>query len=135
MIPEAVVDHLGHLGREPVAEVHQVAVHGQLLDQAMGRVEDRHAGRLVDPAALHPHEAVLHHVDAPDAVAAADLVEPADDLEGPERLAVDAHRHAGLETDRHVFDLVGGLLRRAASCRNRPVSTPLTARSSSLPAS
>ena len=39
-------------------------------------------------------------------------VEPTDDREGPQRLAVDADRHAGLEADRHVLDLVGGLLRR-----------------------
>ena len=48
----------------------------------------------------------------PDAVAAADLVQPRDDLEGPQPLAVDAHRHARLEADRHLLDLVGGLLRR-----------------------
>ena len=47
-------------------------------------------------------------------------VQPGDDLEGAEPLAVDAHRHAGLEADLHVLDLVRGLLRRDASCRTRP---------------
>ena len=79
----------------------------------MGRVEDGHARRLVDPAALHPHEAVLDHVDASDAVAAADGVQPADDGEGAQRLAVDAGRHAGVEPDRHVFNFIGGLLGRS----------------------
>ena len=35
----------------------------------------RAAGRLVDAAGLHADQAVLHHVDAADAVLAAQLVE------------------------------------------------------------
>ncbi len=74
-VPEAVVDHLGHFRREAVAQVHQVTIERELLHEAMGIVEDRHAGRLVHAAALHADEAVLDHVDPPDAVAAADGVQ------------------------------------------------------------
>ena len=77
----------------------------------MGRVEDRHAGRFIYPAALHAHEAILDHVDLADAVAAADLVQQRDHLVGAEPLAVNADRRSGLETDPHVFRFVRCLLR------------------------
>ncbi len=63
-VPEAVIDHLGHFGRQPVAEVHEVAVERQSArDQRWACIQQRHARRLVHAAALHPHEAVLDHVD------------------------------------------------------------------------
>ena len=58
----------------------EVAVERHLLDEPVGLVEERHAGRLVDAAALHADEPVLHDVGPPDAVAAADLVEREHDL-------------------------------------------------------
>ena len=85
----------------------------------MGRVEDRHARRLVDAAALHAHEAVLDHVDPPDAVAAADLVQLVDDFECREPLAVTL---TGKPDSNPIvtFSSVGGFLRARPSCRTRP---------------
>jgi hypothetical protein len=43
--------------------------------------QDRGRGRLVDLAALDPDQAVLDVVDAPDAVGAAQRVQPVDELD------------------------------------------------------
>ena len=78
--PEAVVDQLGEARRHAVALVHHLAVQRDRLHGAMGDVQHRTPGRLVDAARLQADEAVLDHVDAPDTVLAGDLVEAVEQL-------------------------------------------------------
>src|SRR5262249_36303591 len=73
--PEAVVDHLRVARHEGVAQVQELAIEGDGLEGAVGRVEDGAARRLVDTARLHAHEAVLHEVDSSDAVLASEPVQ------------------------------------------------------------
>ena len=111
-VPEAVINHLRHLRRDPVAEVDEVAIEGELFDEPVGLVEERHARRLVNAAALHADKSVLDDVRPAHAVAAADRVEFEDDLVGRKRLTVDLRRHPRLEVDPHRLRLLGGSLRR-----------------------
>ena len=92
--------------------MHEIAVERHLLHEPMGLVEERHARGLVDAPALHADEPVLDDVGAADAVAAADVVEHEHHLVRRQGLAVDPHRHAVLEVNRHGFRLVGRHLRR-----------------------
>ncbi len=78
----------------------------------MRHQQHRPAGGLVDAARLHPDEAVLHKIEPPDAVAAADLVQPGQQRRGRQRLAVDRHRIAALEADLEVFRRVRRVLGR-----------------------
>ncbi len=78
----------------------------------MSIVQNRHAGRFVHAAALHADEAVLDHVDAADAVAAADLIELFHNAQRRELLAVHGDRHALLERNRDRFHFVRRGLRR-----------------------
>ena len=70
-------------------------------------IEDGAAGRLIDAAVLHAHQAVLHDVQKADAVVAAQLVELADDIAGLHRLAVNGGRHTLDEIQGHVSGRVG----------------------------
>ncbi len=97
---------------------------------------ERERGRaLVDLAALDADAAVLHHVEPPEAAAARQRAEPADEVVGTENRAVQAHRDAGLEADddldrfaltdaRQRVDVVGsrrpGILDRPALDRLAP---------------
>ena len=74
--------------------------------------QDRAARRLVDAARLHADEAVLDEVDAADAVVAAVVIQRRQQVGGAQRIAVDRHRVALLETDGDDGRLVGGILRR-----------------------
>ena len=65
----------------------------------MGRVQDHRRGRLVDLAALDADEAVLDVVDPADAVRAAQVVQPLDQLDRAQPLAVDRDRDAALEAE------------------------------------
>ena len=71
----------------------------QPLEGVVGRVQDHRRGRLVDLAALDADEAVLDVVDPADAVRAAQVVQPLDQLDAAQRLAVDRDRDAALEAD------------------------------------
>ena len=77
----------------------------------MGEVEDGATGGLVHAAALHADEAVLDHIDAADAMAAADLIEGAHDAEGVEFLAVDGDAVALAELEFSVLGLVRSVFR------------------------
>ena len=68
------------------AQVHEVAVERHLLDVAVGVVEDRHAGRLVDPTALHTDEPVFHKVHPAHAVLSSHRVQPGSPPAAPVRL-------------------------------------------------
>lgn len=93
--PEAVVDEGGVFGDETVAEVHDLAVHGDAFDLAVGGEEDAAAWGFVDAAAFHADEAVFDHVDPAAAVAAAEGVE-------------DLHDAVGREVGEAVFDCERG---------------------------
>ena len=94
--------------------MHDLAVEGERLQRAVGDVQDRAAGRLVDAARLHADVAVLDQVDSADAVAPADVVEPGEQDGRRRALAVDANGVAGLEVDLDVLGPVGSLLGRDA---------------------
>ena len=76
--------------------------------------DQRAAGSFVAPARLHADKAVLHQVDAADAVLAADLVELLEQRDGGGvALAVHRNRRALLEPDGHVFRLIRRVLGRS----------------------
>src|SRR4028119_2157019 len=76
--PQPVVDELGIARHQLVLEMRGPAVERQLLDAAVGKVEDRPARRLIHSAALHSDEAILDQIEPADAVALAEGVEPLD---------------------------------------------------------
>ena len=80
-VPEAVVDDLGVARHQRLLDLAHLAVHGERLDVEVSVVEDGAAGRLVDAARLHAHEAVLDDVDATHAVRRADAVQIDENLE------------------------------------------------------
>ena len=134
-VPVAVIHHLGDFRRQPIAQVHQVPVHRQLLDAHQRVVQDRHARRLVHAAALHAHEPVLHHVDAADPVAAADLVELlAPSANGASRWPLTLTGTPASKPTVTCSTLSGACCGETVM-PNSTVLTPLTVRSSSLPAS
>ena len=90
--------------------MHHLTVHGERLHLAMGEVKDRSARSLVDTAALHSHEAVLHHVDPTDAVASSDLVQGLHDRQGIKLPAVHGDTISLHEIQRHDLSLVRGFL-------------------------
>ncbi len=111
-IPKTVVHHFGHLGRHPIAQVHEIAIERELLDRGMGEIEERHARRFVHAAAFHAHEAIFHHVDPAHSIAPRDRVGFVHYSQRTEPLAIDADRHAGFEADLALLDAVGRLPRR-----------------------
>ncbi len=108
-VPKAVVHHLRDFRSQPVAQVQQVAIGRELLDQLMGRIEHGHARGFIDAAALHAHETVFDDVNPPDAVAPRDLVQLGHGFERAEPLAVHVHRHAGGKSNRDLLHFVGRL--------------------------
>ena len=82
------------------------------LDCPVRGQQDGAARRLVHAARLHADEAVLHQVDAADAVVAAELVELGEQRGGRHRLAVEADRVSLGEADRDVCRPVGRVHRR-----------------------
>ena len=67
---------------------------GNPLEVLVGGDEGEGGGLLVALAALDADDAVLDHVDAPEAVAAGDVVELADEGEHGHGLAVEGHGYA-----------------------------------------
>ena len=61
--------------------MHDFAIHRERFHLAMREVKDGAARRLVNAAPLHSDKTVLHHVDAADAVLAANLVQRLHDTE------------------------------------------------------
>src|SRR5471030_605488 len=73
--PEAEIDQLGIFRHQLVLEMARAAIERDRLDAAMRGMQDRAARRLIDAATLHADEAVLHQVEAADAVGLAQLIE------------------------------------------------------------
>ena len=69
--------------------MHDFAVHRERLHLAVCKVKDRSTRRFINATALHADEAVLHHVNAANAVLAADFVEFIHHAERIQFLAVD----------------------------------------------
>ena len=78
----------------------------ELLELAVGGENDRRGRHLVEVADLEPDDPVLDVVDDADAVARADLGGEFDQLDQPERLAVERDRLALLEADPKQLGLV-----------------------------
>ena len=96
--PLALVEHAAEAAAEREVQVERVLVVDGRQQPLVGDVQQRHAGRLVDAAALGVDHPVLDLVAHAQAVAAADAVGLEEQLEQRgEALAVQAHRHAALE--------------------------------------
>ena len=134
-VPEAVVHHLGHFGAMPIAQVDRLAVERELLDRQVGRVEGRHAGRLVHAAALHADEAVLDDVDPPHAVAAGDLVQLFDHRRAADCFSPLIVTGTPLSKPIVTFSTLSGASCGETVMPKSTIDTPSTAGSSSLPAS
>ncbi len=85
----------------------------------MGVVQDRRGRRLVDLAALDPDQAILDVVDPPDAVRAAQRVQPLDQLDRRQALAIERDRDAALEVDHDLDRLVAPPRARRSTRRRR----------------
>src|SRR5690606_22354373 len=109
--PVAVVDQAGVARHQLVLQVGHFAVQGDGLDGAVGLEHDGAAGGFVAAAGLHAHVAVLHDVQATDAVGAADLVEPGEHGGRAHLDAVDGDDVALAVGQLDVGRGVGGLLR------------------------
>ena len=76
--PEPVIGQLGELLLQELLYLERLAQRGEAL-QVLVRGDERHRGRaLVRLPALDADDAVLHQVDAPDAVVAGDLADSGD---------------------------------------------------------
>src|SRR5665648_1269378 len=80
--PEAVIDELRIARHQRVFEVHRLAVEREGLHGAVRGIKNGAARRLVDAAGLHADIAILHQIDAADAVVVAKLVEPGEQGSG-----------------------------------------------------
>ena len=78
----------------------------------MRHVEDRPARRFIDPARFHPDVAILHQIDTPNSMRAAQLIEVRQQRRRAHLLAVDSHRITRLVVDLDFERLVRRLLRR-----------------------
>ena len=88
-----------------------LALQAQVLECLMRLDEREGPGAFVDLAALQAHQAVLHHVETPVAVAAGDDVHLLHHLHHGKLFPVELDGDAGAEPYLHVCGLIGGLLR------------------------
>ena len=88
--------------------MHHFPVQGEGFHRRMRRPEDGAARGFVHPPGFQAHVAVFHQVHPADAVFAAEVVEPGQEIGGAEALAVHRHRVAVLEVDLHVLRLIRG---------------------------
>ncbi len=73
------------------------AVEADALHPSACGVEDGPSGGLVDAAGLHPYEAALDHVEAPDAVGPAEAVQLGQDGRGGHGDAVNRNLTMGIK--------------------------------------
>src|SRR3990167_1471255 len=110
--PVAVVNHRRVARHQVVFQVRDFAVQRDRLDGAVRLEHDRAAGGLVAATRLHADVAVLHQVEAADAVLAAQCVQIAQYLCGRHWVAVQRHDVAVGKFDVQVFGGIRRLLRR-----------------------
>ena len=115
--PESVVAQTGELGRHTLGDALHLAVHAHALQIKVGLTEEGSTGSLVDATRLDTDEAVLHNVNAADAVLASDLIAVQKDVEGigldgTVGLVGDLDGDAGLELNGNRLGHVGGVLGR-----------------------
>ena len=80
------------------------------LQNIDGLVQDGTAGGLIDAAALHAHQTVLHDIQQADAVLAAQLVQVLHQLHSAHLLAVHGGGDALFKVDGHIGGNIGSLL-------------------------
>src|SRR2546423_9271722 len=95
--PLALVHEARVLRRNRSLEMASLGVEHQVFESPVRRVKDDSRRRLVDLARLDSHEAVLDHVDAADAVQAAQTVELLNQGYGAGLAAIERRRYALLE--------------------------------------
>src|SRR5215208_8167710 len=106
--PEAIINEFSIARHERVLEMGSLAVKCKAFHGAMGGMEDRAAGRLVDASRFHAYEPVFDQVDAPYAIDAAKIIQGSEECGRRERTAVECDGIALAE-----FDLsIGRLVRR-----------------------
>ena len=98
--PQAVVDQLRPARLEPELLVVEVALQGEVLQVGVGQEQGQGARAFVRLAALDADPAVLHHVEAAEAVGADHPVQLGDERLGGQGGTVQRDRHPGLEADR-----------------------------------
>ena len=111
--PEAVVDGVGVHPSHVLLDALEIARDDELLELTMRGVQHHSGGSLVDLARLDPHQPVLDHVDAADAVRAGDRFERLDQFDQRHVDPVGANRHAALEVELDVGRFVRTMLRRS----------------------
>ncbi len=107
--PLPVIHHLGILQCYLLLIVSRFPIQTQHFQRLMGRRQDRSAGRLIDPAGLHPNQAILHQIRHADTMHAADSIERLNQLDAVGLLAVQFHRDTLLKADFDILSLVWGL--------------------------
>ena len=88
----------------------RVRIQGHHLQLTESREQDRAAGGLVDPAALHPDLPGLHHVHPAHAIGGPQPVQELHQLHGRQPLAVDSHGDTLLELHFDVRLSIRGVL-------------------------
>ena len=83
-------------------------------------MQNRHAGRFINAAGLHPDEAVLDQIDAADAMLAAEEIELREHIDRAVLLAVDSDRLAFFECENDLLGLVSARLRAILSAEKYP---------------
>ena len=89
--------------------MHHLTVHGQRLHLAVGEMQDRASRGLIHTAALHADKAVLDHVDATDAMTAANFIQHLHDGKRIKQLAIHGHAVSLNEIECDQLGLVGSL--------------------------
>jgi hypothetical protein len=92
--PEPVIDELGVLRCDILLQLELLLREGHRLEGGVGSVEDHRSRRLVDLPALDADEPVFDVVDAPDAVQAAEVVQPLDELDRAKLLPIEPNGNA-----------------------------------------
>ena len=80
--------------------MHHFAIECDRLERAMRDLQDRHARCFVNAARLHADKTILNHIDASDAVLAAELVHRLEQRYRIHLLAVDRDRLTFVEGSR-----------------------------------
>ncbi len=121
--PVAVIDQLRNLRDQAIPKMHHLPVHGDRFDGPMGNVKNRPPGRLIDPSRLHPHIAVLHHIDTANSILASQFIQSGQQVRRREGLAIDPLWNPVFKIDFNDGRTIRRLFRR----RRRGETCPLAA--------